>query len=533
MIVLTVSELSYANPNCDFLFVNVDFSLSNGEKATLIGNNGTGKSTLLQIIAEKLKPLQGNVFYSQKPYLIPQHFGQYDELTIAQALGIFEKTEALKAILAGDVSEQNYTILNDDWNIEERAVQALEYWGLGNMALSRKMSMLSGGEKTKVFLSGIIIHEPLLVLMDEPTNHLDIESRNRLYNFIETHSSSMLIVSHDRTLLNMIDLTYELSPKGIMKYGGNYEFCKAMKEGKTNALQNRTNEKNKALRIAKKNAADALERREKQGSSDKGRKQKAGTPTALMDKLKGKAEESTSRLKGIHAGKIEKIASELQHIKEETAASKEIKVKFDNSSLHKGKTLFSCDNITFEYTGKMLWHEPLSFKIMSGERIVVRGSNGSGKTTLLKLILGNMKPKSGEIKRADFKHVYIDQDYSLIDNSLTVVEQATSYNVKNLPCSFLKTELHRFLFPADTWDKKCGLLSGGEKMRLIFCCLLISESAPDLFVLDEPTNNLDIQSLGIITSSLQRYRGTVLVISHDRYFIEEIGIEREIDIEAR
>ena len=175
-----------------------------------------------------------------------------------------------------------------------------------------------------------------------------------------------------------------------------------------------------------------------------------------------------------------------------------------------------------------LWMTPLSFLIKSGDRLCVKGLNGSGKTTLLKLITGQLQTQTGTLTRADFTYVYLNQEYSIIDDRSSVLEQAYAFNSRNLPEHEIKIILNRFLFPAAEWDKSCRKLSGGEKMRLAFCCLMISNNTPDMFILDEPTNNLDIQSIEIITASIKNYTGTVLAISHDDYFIKEIDIDQPI-----
>lgn len=177
---------------------------------------------------------------------------------------------------------------------------------------------------------------------------------------------------------------------------------------------------------------------------------------------------------------------------------------------------------------QFLWKTPLSFLIKSGDRLCVKGLNGSGKTTLLKLITGQLQTQTGTLTRADFTYVYLNQEYSIIDDRSSVLEQAYAFNSRNLPEHEIKIILNRFLFPAAEWDKSCRKLSGGEKMRLAFCCLMISNNTPDMFILDEPTNNLDIQSIEIITATIKNYTGTVIAISHDDYFIKEIGIDQPI-----
>jgi len=190
--------------------------------------------------------------------------------------------------------------------------------------------------------------------------------------------------------------------------------------------------------------------------------------------------------------------------------------------------LFTANDINFSYNMQPLWAENLGFEIKSGERIALKGVNGSGKTTLIKIILGNLEPPTGKVYRADNKSVYIDQDYSIIDNQLNVYEQAQKFNASALQEHEIKIRLSRFLFTKEDWDKSCNVLSGGEKMRLILCCLTINYQSPDIIILDEPTNNLDIQNIEIVTRAINEYEGTLIVVSHDEYFLEQVNIKRTI-----
>lgn len=230
---IILQNISYTHPNKDLLFSDINFTVNNYEKAALIGNNGAGKSTLLKIIAQELQPSNGQISIEAEPYFVPQIFGQYNHFTIAEALKIDKKLNALNEILNGNTSEENFYLLNDDWTIEDRCKEALNYWQLDDLDLSQKMETLSGGQKTKVFLSGISIHQPELVLLDEPSNHLDIASRQLLYDFIQTTKNTLIVVSHDRKLLNLLDTVCELSRNGIKVYGGNYDFYAAQKQIET------------------------------------------------------------------------------------------------------------------------------------------------------------------------------------------------------------------------------------------------------------------------------------------------------------
>ena len=206
---ISIQQISYIHPDKEVLFSDLNFAISKGQKLGLVGNNGCGKSTLLQIIAGQLSPSSGVIVRPDDIYYIPQHFGQYDSLTIAQALRIDRKQQALQAILAGDASTENFNQLDDDWNIEERSIAALDSWGLGQFPLSYPMHLLSGGEKTRVFLAGMDIHNPSVILMDEPTNGMDIPSKSQFRKVIASgmnEQKSIVISTHQvRDLENMID----------------------------------------------------------------------------------------------------------------------------------------------------------------------------------------------------------------------------------------------------------------------------------------------------------------------------------------
>ena len=539
---ISIQQISYIHPDKEVLFSDLNFAISKGQKLGLVGNNGCGKSTLLQIIAGQLSPSSGVIVRPDDLYYIPQHFGQYDSLTIAQALRIERKQQALHAILSGDASNENFVVLDDDWNIEERSIAALDLWGLGQFTLSYPMNLLSGGEKTRVFLAGMDIHHPSVILMDEPTNHLDSSGRQRLYDWVEKCRSTLLVVSHDRTLLNLLPEICELEKHQINYYGGNYEFYKEQKTLMQEALQQRIEEKEKALRIAHKVARETAERRDKQNVRGEKNNIKKGVPRIVLNALQGKSEKSTSKLNSTHQEKAEKLTGERNQLRSSLSPTAILKTDFNSSSLHTGKILVTAKEINFGYHPNsdsndiqnngdfklQLWQTPISFQLKSGDRLRIEGVNGSGKTTLLKLITGQLQPQEGNLTRMEFTYVYLNQEYSIIDDRNSILEQAYAFNNRNLPEHEIKIILNRYLFPASEWDKSCRKLSGGEKMRLAFCCLMISNNTPDMFILDEPTNNLDIQSIEIITATIKNYTGTVIAISHDDYFIQEIGIEQRI-----
>ncbi len=528
---LVLQNLTYHHPGKELLFDHISFSINDHSKVALVGNNGTGKSTLLKLIAGELQPSGGLLKADAMPYYVPQIFGQYNHLSIAQVLRIEDKLDALKAILDGNVTDTNLALLDEDWTIEERCREALGYWKLETLDPAQKMGTLSGGEKIKVFLAGIAVHQPAFILLDEPGNHLDTGGRELLYNLIQSTPATLVVVSHDRKLLNLLTTVYELDKRGITVYGGNYAFYAAQKQIENDALNQDVKSKEKALRKAREKERATIERQQRSDARGKKKQEKAVLPNISMNTFRNNAEKSTARLKNVHAEKTGGMAEELRAARAAMPDTGKMKLDFADATLHKGKILFTASGINFGYGDQLLWQQHLDFQITSGERIALKGPNGSGKTTLIKIILGKLEPQTGRIYRADCQPVYIDQDYSLIDDRLSAYEQAQQYNASALQEHEIKIRLNRFLFTKEDWNKPCSVLSGGEKMRLMLCCLNIYNLWPDLVVLDEPTNNLDIRSTEILTAAISDYRGTLIVVSHDEYFLEEVNVSRVIQLQ--
>lgn len=528
---LILQNVSYTFPNKSIAFENISFHLAPQEKASLVGNNGIGKSTLFGLISGSTRPSSGEIQKNGSHYFVPQVFGQYNHLSIAEALNIDKKLNALDNILKGSIDEHDYTLLDDDWTIEDRSLQSLADWGLTDIDLRSPISLLSGGQKTKVFLSGIDIHEPQLVLLDEPSNHLDHSSRRKLYDYIMHSSKTLLIVSHDRQLLDLMNMTLEMTPHGIKRYGGNYKLYLEQKSIQLNALVDDIGSKEKELRKAKIKDRETAERRNKQDARGQRKQEKAGVSRIMMNTLKNKAENSTAKQKAVHQSKITELAKDLNVLRSSIPDLDKMKFDFQSTSVYDGKMLFEARNIQLtKVDEKSLWSTPLNILIRGGQRIAIQGDNGSGKTSLLKIILKQLQPQEGQCLHV-FEHaVYLDQEYNLLNNELTLFEQAQIFNISALQPSEINMRLKRFLFQPEDWNKQVAVLSGGEKLRLTLCCLTVSPIAPDIIILDEPTNNLDMQNVQILTHAINSYKGTLIVVSHDTTFLEDIAIRDYIQL---
>ncbi|MDR2026131.1 MAG: ATP-binding cassette domain-containing protein [Prevotellaceae bacterium] len=526
---IIINNLSYCYPGGDFLFKNLNFSVTKQSKIAVVGNNGTGKSTLLKLIAGELQPVEGNIISVSRPYYIPQHTGSLNR-SVAEILNVKDKLAALNAILGGSISQSDYDTLADDWTIETKCREALAHWQLSHITLDTPADCLSGGEKTKVFLAGMLIHSPDILLLDEPTNHLDETGRQLLYRYIQQSTATIVVVSHDITILNQLQTTCELSEHGIRSYGGNYSFYQEQKEIEDRALTGDIHAEEKAVRLARIKAQEVKQRQEKR--LVRGEKKKTEVPRALRKLLTNSAENTAAGLKDKHEEIIGSHRAKLSELKQQQGALKDLKIDFDHTSIHAGKLLIEARQINFAYQPeKFLWKKSTDFNFYSHDRIHITGDNGVGKTTFVMLLTGLLKPSCGTVKRADFSWIYLDQNYTCIDADCSVEELAEKYNRSNMELHEVRLRLNRFLFPADAWDRSCRTLSGGEKMRLCLCCLTISNQTPDIIVLDEPTNNLDISSLQILTRTIRSYKGSLLVISHDRYFVGEVGINGRLTLE--
>ncbi len=526
---LIIRSLQYVHPDNEELFHDLDLILNDGEKAALVGINGAGKSTLLRIVSGKLDVTSGEIIHSETPWYVPQHLGEFDTWTVAKALGADKKLDALHAILQGDTDTRHFTALEDDWDIENKVARALEKWDLGNIHENRLLGSLSGGQKTRLFLAAMDMNSPHLVLLDEPSNHLDVKTRAKLYSMVLQSKATMLIVSHDRTLLNLMNKTLELSEKGIEVFGGNFDFYQQKKQEKVSALRARLNEQSKALKEYGKKATDMAGQRAQLELKGRSAGLSNSIPRIIAGGLKNKAERSTARMLNAHEEKISNLLLGIEETKAQIQEYETLKIDIRSPEINPGEPVIDMAAVNFKYGDRLLWNN-LSFQIKSGERVQIEGENGSGKTTLLKIITRELQPVEGSYNSSAFSFFYLDQNYSMLDPKLSVYDQLQEYNNRRLEEDELKELLVYAQFNPAAFDKKCAALSGGERMKLSLSCLLVNHQAPDVLILDEPTNNLDILSLEVLTLAVKNFRGTLLVISHDDYFINEIGIDYRISL---
>ena len=453
------------------------------------------------------------------------------DLNIAEIFAVKNKYEALERLQKGEGDKEDLLIVDDDWDLVERLEIIKQKLGISHLDLDRKYTSLSGGEKIRCLLASLLIADPDFIILDEPTNHLDDEGRNIIYDFIQTWKKGMIVISHDKVLLRLMNTIAELSSIGFKSYGGNYDYYIEQKKLEDEAVEKEVRNAAVDLKksIEKKNRV--IQRQQKNNISGEKKAEKSNLPKIMANQLRGSGEKTLKKLKDIHNEKVSEAGEKLSELKRKQRQNINIKLDINDKDRYKQKNILTADKINHSYDGeKNIWLKNLSFNIYGGERIELRGRNGSGKTTLLKMIRNEIKNSVGKLDVRTNKVGSLDQDISILDEELTILENINNVSGGKLPEHELRIRLGRFLFYKDDVFKKAGVLSGGERMRAGLACLLSSFDTPDLIILDEPTNNLDLESIDELIKGLNKYKGSILAVSHDLDFLQEIEIKRIIDL---
>jgi len=510
------------------LFNNISLSMGQ-EKTGLVGSNGVGKTTLIRLLVGDLKPQAGTISVDGKIGYLPQNFVANKETSIAAILGIEQKLLALEKIDSGCATQFDFDIVGDDWQVHERAKNSLSKVNLGHLDLSRIIESLSGGETTRVFFARLLMNDPDFLILDEPTNNLDSQSRLALYDMIKNFDGGILTVSHDRQLLALMDQIIELSPLGLKTYGGNYTDYVEQKSVERVALEQDLVDAQKQLSKAKKTAQQSKERYDRRLSIGKKDGINSCQPKIMLGFFKNNAEKTKSKLEA-------RTDKQLTVVRDKLAIAKsklEQKVLFDfeleATRVHNTKLVLEIGNLVFAYPGHTPVLSGFNMTLVGPKRVAITGKNGSGKTTLLKLIMGELIPTHGSIKIGVQYCAYLDQSLSVLKADQTILENFKRLNsgVKETDC---RLRLAAFLFAHDDALKFVGNLSGGEKMRAALACVLMGDTPPQLILLDEPTNNMDLESIASMERALQNYKGALIVVSHDEVFLNNIGVVDKIEL---
>jgi ATPase subunit of ABC transporter with duplicated ATPase domains len=577
---IVCSDLSFSWPDGTPVFSHLTVSFGPG-RTGLIGVNGSGKSTLLRLVAGELRPGSGAVRAEGEVGYLPQSITLGSHRTLSDLLGITAARAALKAIEAGQAGEDAFAAVGDDWDVEERARAWLDRLGLGSLGLDDPVRQLSGGETILAALAALFLRRPAVLLLDEPTNNLDRDARRRLYDAVASWTGVMVIVSHDRELLGLVDQIAEVSGNTIRIYGGNLAAHEEIVATEQAAAERAVTA---AAADVRRQRRDLVEAQVKQATRDRqGRKLAASgsIPKMVANARKVHAQESAGHSRELHTERLADARDRLADAEQALRDDKEIRVDLPATAVPAGRTVLTVTGLT------STWHPAASVPdpraagtpaaasaadphaagtpaaasaadphaagtpaaasaadphaartpaaasvpapdllreliVRGPERIALVGPNGAGKTTLLRAIAG-LAPLPGVAVRLGAPVGYLPQRLDILDDSLSVVDNVRAA-APDASVNEVRASLARFLFRAERADRLAGSLSGGERFRAVLAALLLARPAPQLLLLDEPTNNLDLASVRQLLKALEGYRGALVVASHDVPFLGSAGI---------
>ena len=512
MIVLSCNNLNKSF-GIDSILENVNFTVNEYDKIGIIGVNGTGKTTLFKIISGIYGYDSGDIYTSKDCEIgyLEQNTNFHSENTILEeVLEVFKDVIEMEKYLrdlehkiSEESSNTNSTTLEklmneysnkleafsdmNGYGYKSEAKGVLKGLGFNDEDMDKPISILSGGEKTRVLLGKLLLKKPTLLLLDEPTNHLDSEAIEWLEVFLKQYKGTVILISHDRYFLDqVVNRIFEIHNKKLKTYNGNYsDFIKA------SAIE-------KELELKK-----------------------------FEDQQKDikKQEESIERLKAFgrekhlkRARSKEKALAKVDVLDKPEAYRKKAKIEF-NPSVTSGNDVLQLRDISMGYGERILFKD-LNLDIYRGEKVALIGANGIGKSTLFKIIMNEITPLSGDIKFGTNVNVsYFHQEQKTLNLDNTIIDEIWEDN-KQLTQTSLRTMLGAFLFEGEEVFKKISTLSGGERARVAILKLILSNA--NLLLLDEPTNHLDIDSKEVLEEALSSYTGTIFTISHDRYFLNTV-----------
>jgi ATPase subunit of ABC transporter with duplicated ATPase domains len=517
---VTCSGLSFQYPDGTAVLHGLSLTIGRG-RTGLVGDNGSGKSTLLRLLAGRLRPTGGSVAVGGTLAYLPQNLTLDTTLRVDQALGIAGRRAAVRAIEAGDVREEHFETVGDDWDVEERALATLGSLGLGEIGLDRTVGEMSGGETVLLRLAALLLERPAVLLLDEPTNNLDLFARRRLHDAVGSwHSGVLIVVSHDQELLERVDRVAELRSGSVTWYGGGWsayqEALAVQREAAGRALRAAESDVRRQKRELEETQVK-LARRQRQGRKAA---VDGGLPKIIAGARKRSAQESAGKLRGLHEERLADARRRRDEAEDAVRDDAEIRVDLPHTAVPAGRTVLTLRELRPRF-GRL---RAGSLDVRGPERVALVGRNGAGKTSLLRTLTGELAPLSGEA-RVWVPLRFLPQRLDVLDDELGVAA-----NVRRLAPgaseNHIRAQLARFLFKGARADQPAGTLSGGERFRAALAAVMLAEPAPQLLMLDEPTNNLDVAGVRQLAGALAAYEGALVIAGHDLPFLEAAGATR-------
>lgn len=498
---------------------NISFDLKEGESLALVGPNGAGKTTLIRIILGEEVPDSGFVSWTKDVRIgyVPQYVGEIDTEQIKtvgdffyQGKSLFEikvKMSQIETLLSkpgfapdllskyGELQEKFE--INGGWEVEIEAKKALVGIGLPGVELNQEILTLSGGQKTKLFIAQAIVSSPDILILDEPTNHLDSSSVTWLQTYLRSYRGAILVVSHNPQFLDPFIsgvLELRLDTRSADEYKGNY----------TEYLIKRS-ERELAYKRTMANQDKEIGRQRK-----------------IIEHLRGGVRAATAKSR---EKRLERLRENTTNVMPVARKAREVSIRFDTLQ-ESGRDVLCVAGLRKKFGELVLDYSNLSLSIQKGERIIVLGPEGAGKSTFLKLISGDLQSEEGNIQHGTNVSIgYYRQEHENLNNNNTVFEELRE-NGMGITEGKLRAVLGHFLFPGESINKKVEFLSQGEKSRLALAKLVLGHH--NFLVLDEPTNHLDLASKKRLIEALENFQGTLLVVSHDEEFINELNFNRAV-----
>lgn len=523
---LSANSLSLHTPDHTCLLEGFTLSFSN-EVTGIVGPNGAGKSTLLKALAGGVSPSSGSISMHGRLGWLEQS-GPDAKGDLAAGLGVGAALACLKRITEGLGDAADFEAA--DWTLEARVEAALNRVGLGGMPLDRPVSALSGGQRARLALARAWIAAPDILLMDEPTNNLDADGRKAVQQMLSDWPGGLVIVSHDRALLEHMDRIVALESPGWVVFGGGWSEYAAQRDAARERAQAEHDRLDAEARQVKRAAKEAEARLQRRARSGKAQRADGSQPKVLLDAMKNRSEATAGRLAGLSQKRVSEAEARLDTARGQLHKGPKLSIKAVAADSPQGRTVLAFEAVCFGYDAAPVIQD-LSFSLSGGARMAITGPNGAGKTTVLKLAEGVLAPERGEIRRTSGRIARLDQTVSDLDPDLSVVDALRARN-RSLSRNAAYAALAQFDLRNTDAEKSVASLSGGERLRAGLAGVLGGEP-PELILLDEPTNHLDIEAVEALEQALSVFSGALLAVSHDERFLDALTLDSTLTLTRR